>query len=64
MQAEELGCWFKKGIDDVLFLLHVFFALFKTVTLPLDVDDGAVMQDTVKDGVLGLVIDTEPLPFV
>ena len=40
----------KKGIDDVLFLLHKLLAHFEAVALTLDVDDGAMVQDTVEDG--------------
>ncbi len=39
----------EKGIDDVLLLLHVLFALFQPVALTLDVDDGAMMEHTVED---------------
>ncbi len=40
----------KKGIDDVLLLAHKFLALFEAVRLALDVNDGAVVQDTVENG--------------
>ena len=40
----------KKSVHDLLFLAHKFFAFFETVRLALDVDHGAVMQDTVQDG--------------
>ena len=33
----------------MLFLPHILFVLFKPVALALDVDNGGVMQDTVKD---------------
>ena len=33
----------------MLFLTHKFFAFFQPVRLALDVDNGAVMQDTVQD---------------
>ena len=34
----------------MLFLTHKFLAFFQAVRLTLDVDDGAVMQDTIQDG--------------
>ncbi len=40
----------KKGIDDLLLLTHKFLALFEPVGLALDVNDGAVVQDTVENG--------------
>ena len=40
----------KKSVHDLLFLAHKFLALLQAVRLALDVDDGAVMQDTVQDG--------------
>ncbi len=40
----------KKGIDDLLFLAHKFLALLEAVRLALDVNDGAVVQDTVENG--------------
>ncbi len=40
----------KKGIDDLLFLAHKFLALLETVRLALDINDGAVMQDSVENG--------------
>lgn len=39
----------KEGIDNVLFLLHIFFTFFQSVALALDIDDGTVMQNTVED---------------
>lgn len=33
-----------------VFLLHVFLTLFEAITLSLDVNNGGVMQDAVKDG--------------
>ena len=39
----------KESVDDVLFLFHKFLALFQPVTLALDVNDGAMMQNTIKD---------------
>ena len=40
----------EKGVDDLMLLTHKFLALFKPVGLTLDVNDGAVMQDTIQDG--------------
>ena len=40
----------KKNVDDLLFLAHEFLAFFQTVRLALDVNDSAVMQDTIQDG--------------
>ena len=34
----------------MLLLAHKFLAFFESVRLALDVDDGAVMQDTIQDG--------------
>ena len=39
----------KKGVDDLLFLAHKFLAFLKTIRLAFDVDDSAVMQDTIED---------------
>ena len=40
----------KKSVHDLLFLTHKFLAFFQAVRLTLDVDNGAVMQDTIQDG--------------
>ena len=40
----------EKSVNDLLFLAHKFLAFFKPVGLTLDVNDGAVMQDTIQDG--------------
>ena len=40
----------KKSVHDLLFLTHKFLAFFQAVRLTLDVDNSAVMQDTVQDG--------------
>ena len=40
----------EKSINDLLFLAHKFLAFFQPVGLTLDVNDGAVMQDTIQDG--------------
>ncbi len=40
----------KKGIDDLLFPAHKFLAFLESVRLALDVNDGAVVQDTVENG--------------
>ena len=40
----------KKSVHDLLFLTHKFLAFFQTVRLALDVNDSAVMQDTIQDG--------------
>ena len=39
----------KKGIDNLLFLAHKFLAFLETIRLAFDVDDSAVMQDTIED---------------
>lgn len=39
----------KKSVDNALFLLHVFFSLFEPVALALNIDDGAVVRDTVEN---------------
>ena len=39
----------KKSVHDLLFLAHEFLAFFQPVRLALDVDNGAVMQDTIQD---------------
>ena len=40
----------KKSVHDLLLLAHKFFAFLETVRLAFDVNNGAVMQDTVQDG--------------
>ena len=40
----------KKSVHDMLFLAHEFLSFLETVRFALDVDDGAVMQDTIEDG--------------
>ena len=40
----------KKSVHDLLLLAHKFLAFFEAVRLALDVNNGAVMQDTVQDG--------------
>ena len=40
----------EKRVNDQVFLTHKFFALLETVRFALDVDNGTVMQDTIKDG--------------
>ena len=39
----------KKSVHDLLLLAHKFLSLFKAVRFALDVNDGAVMQDTIQD---------------
>ena len=39
----------EKSVDDLLFLAHKFLALLQAVRLALDVNDSAVMQDTIQD---------------
>ena len=39
----------KKSVHDLLFLAHKFFSFFETVRLAFDVNNGAVMEDTVQD---------------
>ena len=39
----------EKRVNDQVFLTHKFFALLETIRFALDVDNGTVMQDTVKD---------------
>ena len=39
----------KKSVHDLLFLAHKFLSFLETVRLALDVNHGAVMQDTVQD---------------
>ena len=39
----------KKSVHDLLLLTHKFLAFLETVRLAFNVDDGAVMQDTVQD---------------
>ena len=40
----------EKSVNDLLFLAHKFLAFFQSVGLTLDVNNGAVMQDTIQDG--------------
>ena len=40
----------EKSVNNLLFLAHKFLAFFQPVGLTFDVDDGAVMQDTIQDG--------------
>ena len=40
----------KKCVYNLLLLAHKFLALLQAVRLTLDVDNGAVMQDTIQDG--------------
>ena len=40
----------EKSVNDLLFLAHKFLAFFQPVGLTLDVNDSAVMQDTIQDG--------------
>ena len=40
----------KKGVDNLLFFTHKFLAFLKAIRFALDVNDSAVMQDTVEDG--------------
>jgi len=47
---ELLSILLEQSIDDLLFLPHILFALFKAVALALDVDDSGVMKHTVKYG--------------
>ena len=44
-----LGVLLKESIDNLLPLSHKLLAFLETVGFALDVDDGAVMQDEVKD---------------
>ena len=39
----------KKGIDNLLFLSHEFFAFFEAVGFTFDVDNGTVVKDAVED---------------
>ena len=39
----------KKSVHDLLLLAHKFLSLFESVRFALDVNDGAVMQDTIED---------------
>jgi hypothetical protein len=41
---------FKKGVNYVLLLLHKLLTLLEAIAIALDVDDGAMVQDAVKDG--------------
>ena len=48
--VEKLGLsLLKEGIDNVLFLLHIFFTFFQPIAPALDIDDGTVVQNTVED---------------
>ena len=40
----------EKSVNDHLFLAHKFLAFFQPVGLTLDVNNSAVMQDTIQDG--------------
>ena len=40
----------KKGVDDLLFLAHKFLAFLEAIRFALDVNDSAVMQNTIEDG--------------
>jgi len=40
----------EQRIHNLLFLFHKFLSFFEPVALAFDVDDGAVMQDTVENG--------------
>lgn len=39
----------EEGIDNVLFLIHVFLSFFEPVALAFDIDDSTVLQNTGKD---------------
>ena len=39
----------KKSVHDLLLLAHKFLAFLETVRLAFDVNNGAVMQDTIQD---------------
>ena len=41
---------FKQCLDNLLFLLHVFLAFFKSVAFSLDINGGAVMPRPAQDG--------------
>ena len=40
----------KKSVHNLLLLAHKFLAFFEAVRLAFDVNNGAVMQDTIQDG--------------
>ena len=40
----------KKSVHDLLLLAHKFLAFLETVRLAFDVNNGAVVQDTIQDG--------------
>ena len=40
----------KKRVHKLLLLAHKLFAFLEAVRLAFDVNDGAVMQDTIQDG--------------
>ena len=40
---------FKKSVHDLLLLTHKFLSLFEAVRFTLDVNDGAVVQNTIQD---------------
>ena len=40
----------KKSVHDLLLLAHKFLTFLEAVRLALDVNNGAVMQDTIQDG--------------
>ena len=44
------GSLLKKSINNLLFLAHEFLAFLEAVRFAPDVDDGAVMQDTIQNG--------------
>ena len=46
---QKLGVGIKERIHDMLFLFHMFLTLFKPIAFPFDVDNGAMMQNTVED---------------
>ena len=41
---------FEEGIVSLSLLFHVLLAFLEAIALALDVDDGAAMQNTVKNG--------------
>ena len=40
----------KKGVDNLLFLTHKLLTFLEAIRLAFDVNNGAVMQDTIQDG--------------
>ena len=40
----------KESVDVKLLLLHMFLTFFKSVALALDIDNGAMVEDAIKDG--------------